>query len=152
MKKCSRCGRLKPLDAFNRKTQLADGRASACRECTQKAQRGYRSPNAQANYERWRSTHIKEARERAKNSKRNASPEARAKIRAQWRRYFDADRSKHYARVAVYRAIKEGKLKRPNRCSLCNERCKPEAHHYAGYDIPNRLKVRWVCSACHKTL
>lgn len=33
VKRCTRCGVIKPLDAFHRKTAARDGRQSRCREC-----------------------------------------------------------------------------------------------------------------------
>ncbi len=34
MKRCPKCGQIKPLDAFNRSNQTKDGRKCYCRECT----------------------------------------------------------------------------------------------------------------------
>lgn len=53
---------------------------------------------------------------------------------------------KHYARCAVYRAVRDGKLVRPNLCSLCGLQCKPEADHK---DYTKRLEVEWYCKTCH---
>lgn len=49
----------------------------------------------------------------------------------------------------VYGAVRSGKLIRPEHCSACNKKCKPEAHH-DDYEKP--LEVRWLCRACHIAL
>jgi hypothetical protein len=51
------------------------------------------------------------------------------------------------AHQAVLRAIRNGKLIRPDRCSNCDALCKPEGHHES-YEKP--LDVIWLCKECHK--
>jgi hypothetical protein len=57
------------------------------------------------------------------------------------------------ANDAVKRAIKTGKLIRPNRCSNpdCNKPCKPDGHHWS-YEEEHWLDVEWLCKSCHKHL
>jgi hypothetical protein len=50
---------------------------------------------------------------------------------------------------AVKIAIKIGRLVRPEVCSFCGVKCKPDAHH-DDYDEP--LKVDWACRTCHRKL
>lgn len=62
----------------------------------------------------------------------------------------DSDRRKHErARQAVGRAVRAGKMIRPKVCENCGIECKPAAHHAWGYDVVNRYRVQWLCSACH---
>lgn len=53
------------------------------------------------------------------------------------------------ARQAVYRAIREGKMTRPDSCSQCAVVGKIEADH-SDYSRP--LDVRWLCKPCHTTI
>src|SRR6266850_1011440 len=48
--------------------------------------------------------------------------------------------------LAINRALASGKLVRPNRCSRCKKKCKPEAHHP---DYKKKLEVIWLCGPCH---
>jgi hypothetical protein len=50
------------------------------------------------------------------------------------------------ARNVVQRAIKAGRLTRPDACQRCGTACKPEASH-DDYDQP--LLVEWLCRPCH---
>lgn len=54
----------------------------------------------------------------------------------------------HRAQEAVRRAIKSGRLVRPEACEVCNNSGKIEAAHsnYANY-----LDVRWLCQFCHRS-
>lgn len=54
------------------------------------------------------------------------------------------------ARRKVIKAIKQGLLDRPLKCSMCGrERCRINGHHN-DYDFP--YDVMWLCSSCHKKL
>jgi hypothetical protein len=58
----------------------------------------------------------------------------------------------------VAKAVKEGVLQRPTRCSRChatpgpmsNGRTQIEAHHAYGYDQP--LNIKWVCHQCNQKM
>jgi hypothetical protein len=75
------------------------------------------------------------------------------------RHYYETDpteremRLKHKAKVlaaqrAAKRAVENGELIRPDRCSnpACNKLCIPHGHHKC-YDMP--LRVEWLCDECH---
>lgn len=49
----------------------------------------------------------------------------------------------------VHRAIRDGKLVRPDYCTCCLKECKPDAHH-EDYDYP--FDIIWLCRSCHKKL
>lgn len=53
------------------------------------------------------------------------------------------------AREALKREIKIGRIARPDKCELCGRECKPEGHHYKGYERENWLVVQFVCKVCH---
>lgn len=58
-------------------------------------------------------------------------------------------RLRTYARQAVYRAIKAGRLVRPAACSSCGVDGRVQAHHHHGYAPEHRLDVVWLCPSCH---
>lgn len=54
---------------------------------------------------------------------------------------------KRNASAYVHKAIKSGRLIKPNKCSVCGKtNCKIQGHH-RDYDKP--LKVDWLCISCH---
>lgn len=59
---------------------------------------------------------------------------------------------KQPARIAVSRAIKSGKITRPDNCSICGILCKPQAHHKNGYSKNHYLDIDWVCRSCHEKI
>jgi hypothetical protein len=54
---------------------------------------------------------------------------------------------RHRARVAVFKAIKSGRIVRPDHCSRCLEPCTPQAHHRS-YEL--RYEVEFLCRGCHR--
>ncbi len=46
-------------------------------------------------------------------------------------------------------AVKTGKIKRPEKCSKCDVRCKPLGHHP---DYSKPYEVVWLCHRCHGQL
>lgn len=58
----------------------------------------------------------------------------------------DIKRYRQAARQLVHRAVKMGRLKRPQVCEDCSRRCKAHAHHD---DYSKPLEVRWLCPKCH---
>jgi len=66
------------------------------------------------------------------------------------KRYKEKYPEKVKANDKVQRALKSGKLTKPNFCSNCGkqeEREKIEGHH-EDYDKP--LQVEWLCKDCHR--
>jgi hypothetical protein len=86
----------------------------------------------------YRETHLEQVRAsaRAIARRRRNDPVYCKRMRAAWR-----------AGDKVRRALKAGKLIRPEACEDCKKVCKPEAAHY-DYALP--LKVRWLCRGCHR--
>lgn len=75
-------------------------------------------------------------------------PDKLAEQKAGWRdRWRKANPEKKAAHAYVYRALKAGLLKRPDRCAVCLAIGPVEAHH-EDYSMP--LQVIWVCCSCHR--
>jgi hypothetical protein len=62
------------------------------------------------------------------------------------RAWAKRNREKSAAHCKVYRAIRSGKLVRPDQCERCEKQCKPEASHD---DYAKPLEVEWLCRPCH---
>jgi len=68
------------------------------------------------------------------------------------RKYRRLQKQKVAARMAIYKRVANGRIKRPEVCSDCGITCIPEAHHHKGYEREHRLDVIWLCQMCHKRL
>lgn len=75
--------------------------------------------------------------------KRESNRRYMVEYQTRWRR---KNRQKVYARRAVWRAIKAGKLLKPDKCNNCKVKCVPEGHHA---DYSKWLEVTWLCLKCH---
>lgn len=82
------------------------------------------------------------------NKYRKLSPFRKDQRQKEWRAHRLANPKKNRARVAVYLAIRRGKLVRPATCERCLKNCRPEAHHHNGYAA--KLDVQWLCRPCHR--
>lgn len=125
MKKCFKCGILKPLSEFYRHSQMGDGHLNKCILCARRDVDLHRMNNAE--------------RIREYDRARPKRP-----IREAIRRYNEAYPDRAYAKRLVEAARKNGSL-RSEPCFLCGE--KAHAHH-AAYDLP--LHVTWLCPLHHK--
>lgn len=123
VKRCSVCGRVFPVTAYNALSCQKDGLATACRVCRRARQR--KRPISEDGLRKQRERLRKPAREQ------KSSPEGRRRIAA---------------RKRARNAIRSGKLIRPDSCSSCGKRGKPEPHH-VDYDKP--FDVEWLCGECH---
>jgi hypothetical protein len=125
MKHCSKCGEEKPLSEFYRNSRARDGRKYECKLCSRL-------------YDR---------------ARRHADPEgARAKVRAyrarnpNWRRRPPRG-EREDAHLAVFRAVRSGKLRR-DVCAICGAD-HAQAHHE---DYGRPLDVVWLCPVHHQEL
>lgn len=126
-KACRKCGETKPLSAFHRNAEMRDGHYHECKDC--------KRARAKSRY----LDNIDEQREYNRT---------RYQRNPQW--YKDRQREscarepeKHRARVALNRAVMDGKIsKQPCHCG----EPKAQAHHD---DYSKPLDVRWLCVKHH---
>ena len=67
---------------------------------------------------------------------------------ARCKRYRKVRPERERARGLVNAALKFGRLVRPNRCMMCTQDKRLEAHHD---DYSKPLVVRWLCKQCHES-
>jgi hypothetical protein len=133
-KRCFKCDQIKPITEFYKHPQMGDGHLGKCKECTKRDASEHREKN-----------HAKVC---AYDRSRFKDPVRKAKVRMYSKRSRDRDNRKAIARLRVARAVKSGKIRRPETCSLCGCAGRIEAHHH-DYDKP--LEVSWLCFKCHRT-
>lgn len=130
-KKCFRCGEDKPLSAFYKHKQIADGHLNKCKECTKKdVQENYRSNiDHYTEYERERYCREERKQQAAtyQRNRRKRNPE------------------KYQAHNAVNNAMRDGRLERQP-CEVCGSLIS-QAHHD---DYSKPLDVRWLCFKHHR--
>lgn len=131
MKTCFKCGTEKPLSEFYPHPRMADGRLGKCKDCT-------RRDVAENREKRIVEVH-------AYDRDRYQRPERKAAVYRSKIRRMRLDPTKDYARKAVARALKSGRLVRQP-CFYCGAP-KVEAHHD---DYSRPLDVRWACFKCHR--
>lgn len=139
MKRCSKCGISKPLDAFHRALRGRYRRQGWCKVCSSEELRRYREAN--------------KSRLRENDRRRYyTDPEYRARVKQQIQE-FDKQHAAAYrvakrAYTAVHSALKRGTLVKPGACENCGtSTSRIEAAHF---DYTKQLDVRWLCRSCHR--
>lgn len=89
-------------------------------------------------------------RKRQERAKRQAATGKETARQLRWRQ-TNPELAKQIRRAgeAVNRAVKQGKLVRPDACYNCGSARNIEAHHHLGYAREHRLDVVWLCKSCH---
>lgn len=82
----------------------------------------------------------------ANAAKRGRPQAAKAAERKRWRQANPDQRAAHRT---VLKAVRAGRLVRPELCESCREPGDIQAHHD---DYAKRLDVRWLCHTCHMDL
>lgn len=146
MKKCFKCGNIKPLEDFYKHPEMADGHLNKCRECAKKD--AIKTRNNRIEYYR------EYDRKRARLPQRVA---LRRKVDLTWRKDGRAAKAvKHYrqkypekykAHNLVNNALRNKKLTKPKKCSRCGKHTDLLHAHHTEYSKP--LDVQWLCSTCH---
>lgn len=149
-RECNVCNQTKPLDNFQ-VIDASGSRRRICRECLRQKYRDYYYANRTERlaYARWY-TKTPAGREvqRSFGKRDRASGKSRTARRSRWHSSPE-ERAKVQARQMVGLALKSGILTRPKRCERCKRKCKPDGHHYLGYEGKHWLDVEWLCHDCH---
>ena len=127
LRRCSRCGEMKPLDAFSKRKQSPDGLNHHCRKCrSQVWKTEYRHASTERNYE-----HVLAL---GRGYKRRSG-------------YWKARNPEHErARAKLHYAVSTGRIVKPTVCEDCGKTALLHGHHE---DYARPLDVRWLCSICH---
>jgi hypothetical protein len=126
MKKCFKCGVVKPLSEYYKHSQMKDGYLNKCVTCSKKDAAAHRENNL----DRIR------AYDRARGNRQDSD------YVKEYRLLYP---NKYKAHTLVGNAIRGKKLfKKP--CEVCGEE-KTVGHHD---DYLEPLNVRWMCQAHHK--
>lgn len=128
MKKCRSCLTVKPAKEFYKHAQMKDGSLNICMSCV-KLRVGTHRLN---NIDKIR------AYDRARGNRQTAE------FHLNYRREYPA---KYTAKVALNNAVRDGKILKPNRCSVCMKIDRIVGHHN---DYLKPLDVVWMCQGCHK--
>ncbi len=135
IKRCFKCGKTKSVSAFYVHKAMADGLLGKCKGCAKKDANEHRLKNLD--------------RIRAYDRQRGKLPHRiKATVKCV-RRYRKTHPLRYAANTLLRNAVRGGKIKKPERCSMCNAKTKLMGHHE---DYYKPLNVVWACQICHKKL
>jgi hypothetical protein len=135
-KRCTRCGAIKSVDAFNRHQGRRDGREAQCRQCRHQL-KAY-------------AYHVGGGK--SQRLVYYAQYQARRVPRSEHRLEYDRGRrhsDKARARDILALAVRAGRVQKPDSCEVCGQLAKGHRlhGHHADYQAP--LDVSWQCTTCH---
>lgn len=144
VKHCPKCSTTKPVSSFHNNRSRYDGLGGHCKDC-HNSLIASRMTNSEIRAQ-------KQATDRALQRRlRREDPEwlerRRKADRQAQRPRRKPDPVKDRARSTLRRAVRSGKVQRPDTCSDCGtSEHRIEAHHH---DYTKPLDVEWLCSLCH---
>lgn len=169
MRNCTICKEEKPFTEFRRNARFSTGYEAQCKECRKKKEAIRASdPKSHKIILEGRKRYRERNRERIREQDREAymkNPDKfRAKARISQKKYFQTEKGrlkyklenlklrerypeKARARSLLSNAVCEGRIIRPDKCSLCFSRDGVIQGHHHDYSKP--LDVIWVCKSCH---
>ena len=126
MKKCFKCGDVKPLSEFYKHKQMADGHVNKCKDCNKNDVRVHRFNNI----------------EKIQEYDRGRGNRQRSDYQKEYREKYP---KKHKAQCKVNNEKRKGNIKELP-CEVCGS---PNVvAHHDDYNYP--LNVRWLCQHHHK--
>lgn len=165
MKTCTKCKIEKPYEDFRKSARYKDGHYSRCKACVNEYERSiYDQEHKLELRRRYRENNRQRIREQDSERYKSDPEKYRAKARINQKKYFQSEKGrekyrleslklrKKYpekvrARSLLSNAICDGRIKRPETCSLCRQSgINIEAHHP---DYSKPYDVIWVCRSCH---
>ncbi len=161
--RCFGCCQWKSEDSFGVDKWARNGLQGSCRECRSAKGKEWRKENgevARARQAKYRANDPEKFR-RAMAKWRAENPERVRSLRAEWRRhnrdrvrahqkaYVEKNPRKVKAQNAVAKAIRSGKLTRPDFCEMCSAQSGRIEGHHSSYDRDRWLVVTWLCQKCH---
>ena len=152
---CEICGEEKPITDFYKEVSKR-GHTKNCIECIKKRKKEYYKKNYDKIKEarqKDENNHVLRQRRYVKNNKekvQKTNTEQYCKNREKRINYAREHRKKfpaqEHAHQVLRSAIRSGRMVRPDECSICHKKCKPQGHHE---DYSKPLDVIWLCRSCH---
>lgn len=151
MKECIHCHEEKELTEFYKHKEMADGRTGSCKKCQKARVKGNREKKLDyyAEYERKRqqTPERREAGRLSSAARRRNDPE---RVRSEKDKWQAKNKDKRAAHVILGNAVRDGRVEKPDACSVCGNSDTVIHGHHEDYSLP--LQVIWCCPLCHKSL
>ena len=150
MKSCVRCGEIKPLTDFHRRSSSKDGRRGDCKACHLIACAERRKT---ASWKATRDAYQKTDAYRESQKAYRRTGKGRAATRRGNAVHQSLNPFKYRAKAAVYREIRAGRMRRAifSPCESLSESCAGQhEHHHDSYRKEDWLNVRVLCRHHHR--
>ena len=134
-KECFKCHRMLLLSEFYKHPQMADGHLNKCKECTK--------------LDTFNDRHFNRTEKiRAYDKKRSKTAKRTALHHKVNKEYKNRHPGRRIVNNQLVRAVKAGKVIKPDVCQICRSP-NPVSHHH---DYNKPFDVLWVCNSCHRKI
>jgi len=142
-KQCFKCKKWQDLDCFYKHPQMKDGHLGKCKECAKKDVLEHRIANIERIRDYDKERNQLPHRKQGRKDYAQAHPDIIAKCHKKYRRKYP---TKYLAKTLLNNAVRDKRLKKPDKCSECGRKCRIHGHHE---DYYKPLEVIWLCQICH---
>lgn len=126
------------------------GVTSRCAECHRKLVRENRHNKAEY-YRKYDAMRFQKDALRKKTLREyGATPRGRLALQRARKNWLNKNPEKRAAHTKLSNAIRDGRVVKPQRCSICG--CKPKRLHGHHFDYNKPFEVVWCCPDCHANL
>jgi hypothetical protein len=140
---CKICG------ATNEAASFYDGVSNRCAECHKRLVRENRAAKIEY-YRKYDADRFQnDPRVKARIERYAATDAGKASLTRSREKWLEANTVKRAAHIILNNAVKNGKIEKPNSCSICGAIGRIHGHH-DDYSLP--LAVVWCCSKCHRKI
>jgi len=147
MKKCIKCDETKELSKFPLRLDSTDSYRNQCKKCRSNYLKEYVSKN-RTSIQAYRKEYRRKSIEviHAYNEKYFKTEHYKDLKKQASRRYCMKYPIRSLAVNTLNNAVRDKRLKKPDKCSECGRKCRIHGHHE---DYYKPLDVIWLCQVCH---
>lgn len=126
--------------------EFYSGVTSRCKACHKRLVRENRASKIEYYRAYDAERYQKDPRVRERHDRYRSTPEGIASIRAAQKKWDSQNQEKKAAHTLLHRAVKSGRICKPDVCQECGDGGRIHGHHH-DYAFP--LDVKWLCQRCH---
>ena len=135
-KTCSKCKTPRPITDFYKDRSQPTGHHYHCKFCK-------RDNNLR--WSRENRNHVNQKQKESRERRPTAPERAREKQRLHW----ELRTENASANGKLRRAVRLGRIEKPDNCSACGDAMPTRALHGHHEDYAKPLEVEWLCYSCH---
>ncbi len=153
LKRCTKCGHVKPYADFHKMARNADGYGPHCKDCSKESDRKYSQRPLVREARRasgLRYARSDKGRERAMLYAHSVEGREKTRLNSRRARAEGKWAAQRKARLYVFRQVRNGNLPHVSTCVCADCGAQAAEYHHESYERDRWLDVVPLCMRCHK--